>query len=232
MPSLPRKARNGDDFKSYTTSAINKLIDYLHSMRPKDSPDIKVKESASGVMFELANRPKMTPQVASTGGGGTTYGIEATIDGSTASVALVEGGTASSVSIVPTAPITLSIGVGGELIIGSTASGGGFGPPDFSATPIEIQGNTPVVTTSHCWLWGDVSLGGSNILSGSVTLIINVTGSSVTKELIQDTGRYALSNHNNYFTVGVCEAIPSGATVTVIEHSPGQINTLRLYPSL
>jgi hypothetical protein len=75
MPSLPRKARNGDDFKSYTTSAINKLIDYLHSMRPKDSPDIKVKESASGLMFELANRPKMTPQVASTGGGGGGSGL-------------------------------------------------------------------------------------------------------------------------------------------------------------
>lgn len=73
MPSLPRKARNGDDFKSYTTSAINKLIDYLHSMRPKDSSDIKVKESASGLMFELAKRPAKTPQVIGGGGGGGTF---------------------------------------------------------------------------------------------------------------------------------------------------------------
>ena len=153
---------------------------------------------------------------------GTTYGIEATIDGSTASIALVEGGTASSLSLIPTAPVTLTVGANGELIIGSTASGGGFGPPDFSATPIEIQGNTPVVAASHCWLWGDVCLGGSDILNGSVTLVLNITGSSVTKELLGDGGRYALSNYNNFFAVGVCEAIPSGATVI----------TLRLYPSL
>lgn len=123
MPSLPRKARNGDDFKSYTTSAINKLIDYLHAMRPKDSPEIKVKESASGVMFELANRPKMTPQVASTGGGGTTYGIEATIDGSTASVALVSGSTAGPLSVVPEEYITISGGTNNTLFIGTTTSG-------------------------------------------------------------------------------------------------------------
>jgi len=118
MPSLPRKARNGDDFKSYTTSAINKLIDYLHSMRPKDSSDIKVKESASGLMFELANRPAKTPQVISVGGGGAS-GLVATVSGNTASVA-VSG--SSPLSIVAGDNISITGGANGEVIIGAGSS--------------------------------------------------------------------------------------------------------------
>ena len=132
MASLPQKGMTGENFKSWAVNSINQLIDYLNAMRVRKGTGIEVSETPSGVVISLAKPQNQTPQVASTGGGGTTYGIEATIDGSTASVALVEGGTSSRISLIPTAPVTMTAGANGELIIGSTASGGGIGAPDYS----------------------------------------------------------------------------------------------------
>lgn len=93
------------------------------------------------------------------GGGGATYGIEATIDGSTASIALVEGGTASSISLIPTAPVTLTAGANGELIIGSTASGSGMVWPYYSdfTNRVQVSGGTTYSTSSGGWIAGTVS---------------------------------------------------------------------------
>ena len=94
----------------------------------------------------------------SAGGSGTTYGIEAVIDGSTASIALVEGGTASSISLIPTAPVILTAGANGELIIGSTASGGGFGPPNYSDNnPISVSFGTATTVGYDGWIVGYIA---------------------------------------------------------------------------
>lgn len=229
MPSLPRKARKGDDFKSYTVSAINKLIDYLHAMRPKDGPDIKVHETASGVQFDLAEKPKMTPQVASTGGGGTTYGIEATIDGSTASVALVEGGTASSVSIVPTAPITLSIGAGGELIIGSTASGGsGFGKPNWSNNILHISPGTAYSYQYDAWLAGSVSTSGVDMGHTIIYVMVNGIQFDLFQIPSDADGFYQQTSH-------VCIPIPANTQFSIGTYSgitTGVGSSLNLYSTL
>jgi len=92
------------------------------------------------------------------GGGGTTYGIEATIDGSTASVALVEGGTASSISLVPTAPVTLTAGTDGELIIGATFSGGGFGAPNYADNnQVQVPFGTVTSVSYDGWIVGYIA---------------------------------------------------------------------------
>lgn len=123
MASLPQKGTVGENFKAWVVPAVNQLIDYLNAMRVRKGPGIEVNETPSGVIVSLAKPQTQTPQVASTGGGGTTYGIEATIDGSTASVALVSGSTAGPVSVVPEEYITISGGTNNTLFIGTTTSG-------------------------------------------------------------------------------------------------------------
>jgi len=115
----------------------------------------------------------------SAGGGGTSYGIEATIDGSTASIALVEGGTASSISLIPTAPVTLTAGSDGELIIGSTASGGGIGYPDYSSLITTLDytnAGSWISYNQDVWLVGIVQLFVSNSTSTAQITLEYQTG--------------------------------------------------------
>lgn len=65
------------------------------------------------------------------GGGGGTYGVEAVIDGTTASVNLVPGGSVTSISVVPGTNVSISGGSNGELIFGANVPGGGGGDPSY-----------------------------------------------------------------------------------------------------
>jgi len=130
---------------------------------------------------------------APSAGGGTTYGIEATIDGSTASIALVPGSTVTSLSLVPTAPVTLTPGADGELIIGATVSSGGFGPPNYNdlngVAPVPATGGTYYTAPFDGWIVGSVEQtgpGGSTpsvLLNGSIYVSIGGTFPDMSPEV-------------------------------------------------
>ena len=109
----------------------------------------------STALLQALDRPG---GAAPSAGGGTTYGIEATIDGSTASVALVPGSTVTSLSLVPTAPVTLTAGADGELIIGATVSSGGFGPPNYADdNQVQVPFGTITSFSYNGWIVGYVT---------------------------------------------------------------------------
>ena len=115
----------------------------------------------------------------SAGGAGTSYGIEAVIDGSTASIALVPGSTVSSLSLVPTAPVTLTSGANGELIIGSTASGGGMSWPDYLNGGSSVEFDTSYTANSGGWLIGNI------VFVSSIGTISQISSANIVLYLIK-----------------------------------------------
>lgn len=152
---------------------FSRLVNFINSLvLHGDNQYLAVTHDKNGTtirpttaLIDVLNRAG-TPPAA--GGGGSSYGIEATIDGSTASIALVEGGTASSISLIPTAPVTLTARSNGELIIGSTASGGGIGYPNYSSLITTLDytnAGSWISYNQDVWLVGIVQLFVSNSTS-------------------------------------------------------------------
>ena len=162
------------------------------------------------------------------GGGGATYGIEATIDGSTASVALVEGGTASSISLIPTAPVTLTAGSNGELIIGSTASGGGIGAPNYAdPSPVPVVPFNISTASYAGWIIGDVRLfDAATELGNAVFIDIGPLEFDVLEVWTDDPSFVA--------STPICFPVPSGTTYNVVTSgsTAGFIFNLSFYRAL
>lgn len=155
MASLPRKAHIGEDFKSYTTSAINRIIDYLHAMRLRPGNGISIRESPSGVTIELEKQPGDTPQAIGDGGGAS--GLVATVSGNTASVA-VSG--SSSLPIVAGQNVTITGGTNGEVIINTTGSGVSLFPNYTTiATSYNFTTGVGYSGNRNCWLMGYIYIG-------------------------------------------------------------------------
>ena len=96
---------------------------------------------------------------APSAGGGTTYGIQATISGTTASVTLVPGSTVTSLSLVPTAPVTLTAGTSGELIIGATvSSSGGLPGPQYDGWSAYYEPGVYYEFQTDGWVYGEVDI--------------------------------------------------------------------------
>lgn len=171
MASLPRKAHIGEDFKSYTTSAINRIIDYLHAMRLRPGNGISIRESPSGVTIELEKQPGDTPQAIGNVG---SYGIEATVVGSTALISLVSGGTSNSFSMVPSGDTSFSAGANGELIVNTTGSGVSLFPNYTTiATSYNFTTGVGYSGNRNCWLMGYIYIGYDMFTSSYPVATIN-----------------------------------------------------------
>ena len=105
---------------------FSRLVTFINSLvLHGDNQYLAVKHDMNGTtispttkLIEALNRAGTPPSA----GGGTTYGMQTAISGSTASVQLVAGGTASSFSLIPGPNVTIT---GTTSSITISASGGG-----------------------------------------------------------------------------------------------------------
>lgn len=141
---------------------INSLV--LHG----DGRFTLVNRSAAGTTVTLTpsliNRLNQSAPAPSSGGGGETQDISASVDGGTASITL--SGSTSAVNLVGTGDVTISGNTEtGAIEIGCTGGGGGgggnpsFGFPDY-AHPLVLRGymqmNYPYIFDQPVWIIGEV----------------------------------------------------------------------------
>ena len=141
MATLPNKGQVGQNLKGWVVDAVNRLIDYLAASRVRPGPGISVEETPSGVVVSLAKPKPGVPQVAAAGGGGgTSYGLSASVSGSTASFALVPNGSLSAFNLIAGSSVTLSAGTNpNEVVVSSTGgSGGGFSSAVYMNTGVVL----------------------------------------------------------------------------------------------
>jgi hypothetical protein len=144
MSSLPRKSVTGLPLKKYVLDTLNGLIDYCHTHRIKAGKGIDVRETASGYVIGLAQPPSNPPQVLNAGGGAD--GIEASVTGGTASIALT-GGT-GSVNLVGTGAVTITRNTTtGDIEINATGSTSSVGFPDYTSN--KVSANAIVLDTTY-----------------------------------------------------------------------------------
>jgi hypothetical protein len=220
MPSLPKKSSKGTNFKTWTVDTVDALIEYFNSNWIQAGNGISVRRTASGVVVGLAKTPPVPSVKLTTGGGGSTQDISATVSGGTAFVTL--SGSTSAAKFVGTGSVTISGNTNtGNIEINATGGSGTVGFPDL-LTGSTVSAGTNYPVTSDSWLigfvgiYGDTSLNYPTNLSGYVDLKVSSTANpsqSRTFELYCNQGLYSVnySGLNEWFPV--CIPIKAGYTI-------------------
>ena len=203
-----------------------RLVSFMNSLvLHGDNQYLAVKHDTNGTtiyptnaLITALNRSGSPP---SAGGGGIRYGIEATVSGGTASVALVPGSTVTSLSLIPTAPVTITGGSNGELIIGSTASGGGGGDTSYvymSTGPVLLNADSvnyyycPQAYTSQGNILNAYDFADANSRANAISAIETAAGVT-----ISDTTGYTDDDGN---TLLILPKNPAHLTRVVINAAP------------
>lgn len=239
MSSIPRKSVTGLPLKKYVLDTLNGLIDYLQTHRIQAGKGIDVRETASGYVIGLAQPPSNPPQVERGGGGGGADGIEANVNGGTASITLT-GGT-GSVNLVGTGDVTISGNTNtGNIEINATGGGGGavVGMPDY-ANPLvtSVAYNTTYPSTFYAnqdvWLIGMLNTvfdPNNYSLSGHVEIALS-NGTVTNNILLQDIFMNVSSNANEIETP-VMLPIPRGYSFVLTCGSVTPGLGVKIYPCL
>lgn len=167
---IPSKIQHGEKVISTVFEKINGIIDYLNASKLRKSSGIDVRETPSGTVLELVQKSASAPQSQQIPA--VASGLEATVSGGTATVA-ISGSTA--LVIEPGANIQISGGTNGELIISATG-GGSTGFPDYlSQNTVDNLAFSTVYGpfANNVWLIGKVfSVLDNDVLRGDLTVWI------------------------------------------------------------
>lgn len=237
MPSLPRKSSKGANFKTWTVDTVDALIEYFNSNWIQAGKGISVRRTASGVVIGLAKTPPVPPVKLTTGGGGSTQDIYATVSGGTAFVML--SGSTSAAKFVGTGAVTISGNTNtGNIEINATG-GSGIGAPDY-LHPTVARGSVSLRTSygpyaSPAYLVGSIAsvveqVAGDDYLRGDLYADFASGGSS--SRVYLASFDIPTTDPDASISAPVFLVIPSGATVTLGSATDPVVSELAIYPSL